>query len=45
MKYKYYCKKCEDFFEIPNYGAMRCPRCFSGREMLLGPYPVEEYTI
>jgi len=45
MQYKYYCKRCEDFFVIPSYGTMRCPKCFAGKEMLLGPYPVSEYEI
>ena len=45
MEYKYYCKKCEEFFTISYYGTSRCPRCFATKDMLLGPFPVKEYEI
>jgi len=45
MEYKYYCKRCEEFFTVPTYAPPRCPMCFCERDMILGPYPVQEYEI
>ena len=43
-KVKYYCTRCEDFFELSPIAPLRCPICHCDPRYILGPYPVKEIT-
>jgi len=43
--WKYYCKRCEEFFFLSPLAPLRCPICFVHAGEILGPIPIREIDI
>lgn len=42
---QYYCKLCEDFFQMSPIAPSKCPYCFAGPQFIIGPIMTKEYDI
>lgn len=42
MSKKFYCKYCEEFFQLGEYAPKTCPHCFKNTG-IMGPYNVSDY--
>lgn len=45
IRVKYYCKRCEEFFELSPIAPLRCPMCFCDARHIIGPIPTKEVDI
>jgi len=45
IKVRYYCTRCEEFFELSPIAPLRCPMCYCDARFILGPLPIQEIDI
>jgi hypothetical protein len=45
IRFRYYCTRCEDFFELSPMAPGICPMCFCDARYIIGPIPVKEYDL
>jgi len=42
---QYYCKICEDFFQLSPIAPLRCPYCYCDPRYIIGPIMTKEYDL